>query len=457
MQARQSRQVESPANRSGDAASSPHMLPQQRMTRRTTARAILARIAWVVVALLTVSVFALSLPDYFTQMGAVCPASPCVNGQLSAIQAQALGRLGLSLGDYAVAFVALNIASSAFWLLIAMLLIWRGAADRMTLFTAFMLVLFGVARFPDAPAALAALHPDWRVPVMALRYLGSACLSFFCYLFPDGRFVPWWTRWVGFAWIVPQIPEFFWPDSPLNPLHYPPALQAAGFLGFVLSVVVAQAYRYRRVSTPIQRQQTKWVIFGVALALTGFLALTFITPLVFPATQAFSFSVPSFLAASYLVMLLLPLSLAIAMLRHQLYDVDLLINRTLVYGSLTAILSAIYFISVITVQAVITAITGAQRESPLALVASTLLTVALFQPLRLRIQRAIDRRFYRSQYNAARTLERLAAGLRQEVDLQTLSDHLLRVVRETMQPTHLSLWLRKTDSPTNRREEIPTE
>jgi hypothetical protein len=406
-----------------------------------------------VVALLTVSVFALSLPDYFAQMGAICPASPCVNGQLSTAQAQALGRLGLSLGDYAAAFVALNVASSAFWLLIAALLIWRGAADRMTLFTAFMLVLFGVARFPDAPAGLSAVHPDWWIPVMALRYLGSACLSFFCYLFPDGRFVPWWTRWVGFAWIVPQIPEFFWPDSPLNPLHYPPVLQAAGFLGFVLSVVVAQAYRYRRVSTPIQRQQTKWVIFGVALALTGFLALTFITPLAFPSAQSLAFSVPSFLAASYLVMLLLPLSLAIAMLRHQLYDVDLLINRTLVYGSLTAILSAIYFISVITVQAVITAITGARQESPLALVASTLLTVALFQPLRLRIQRVIDRRFYRSQYNAARTLERLATGLRQEVDLQALSDHLLQVVRETMQPTHLSLWLRKTDSLTNRRDE----
>ena len=334
-----------------------------------------------------------------------------------------------------------------------LLLLWRGGNDRMALFTAFTLLLFGVARFPDAPAALAALHPEWWLPVMGLRYLGSACLSFFCYLFPDGRFIPWWTRWVGLAWIVPQIPEFFWPDSPLNPLHYPPALQAAGFLGFVLSVVVAQVYRYRRVSTPVQRQQTKWVIYGVAIALTGFLALTFITPLAFPSARSLAFSVPAFLAASYLVMLLVPLSLAIAMLRHRLYDVDILINRTLVYGSLTAILFAIYFVSVITVQAIITAMTGDRQESPLAIVASTLLAVALFQPLRLRIQRAIDRRFYRSRYNAARTLERLAAGLRQEVDLQALSDHLLQVVQETMHPTHASLWLRNTDRSTDRSDE----
>ena len=441
-----SRQIESPA---ASASSPAPVSRKQRAARRTTAGTTLARIAWVAVALLTVGVFALSLPDYFTQMRAICPAAPCVNGQLSAIQAQALGRLGIALGDYAAAFVALNIVSSVFWLLIAVLLIWRGAADRMTLFTAFMLVLFGVARFPDAPAALAALHPDWRLPVMALRYVGSACLSFFCYLFPDGRFVPRWTRWVGLAWIVPQIPEFFWPDSPLDPLRYPPALQAAGFLGFVLSVVVAQVYRYRRVSTPVQRQQTKWVIYGVAIALTGFLALTFITPLAFPSARSLAFSVPAFLAASYLVMLLVPLSLAIAMLRHRLYDVDILINRTLVYGSLTAILFATYFVSVITVQAIITAITGDRQESPLAIVASTLLAVALFQPLRLRIQRAIDRRFYRSRYNAARTLERLAAGLRQEVDLQALSDHLLQVVKETMHPTHASLWLRNTERPAN--------
>jgi hypothetical protein len=449
----QSRRIESPATSATNPAPASREQRKARKARPTTTGAILARIAWVAVTLLTVSVFALSLPDYFTQMRAVCPASPCVNGQLSALQAQALGRLGISLDSFAAAFVALNVVSSAFWLLIAVLLIWRGATDRMTLFTAFMLVVFGVARFPDAPAALAALHPDWRLPVMALRYLGSACLSFFCYLFPDGRFVPWWTRWVGLAWIVPQIPEFFWPDSPLDPLRYPPALQAIGFLGFVLSVVVAQVYRYRRVSTPVQRQQTKWVIYGVAIALTGFLALTFITPLAFQSTRPLAFSVPAFLAASDLVMLLVPLSLAIAMLRHRLYDVDILINRTLVYGSLTAILFAIYLVSVITVQAIITAMTGDRQESPLAIVASTLLAVALFQPLRQRIQRAIDRRFYRSRYNAARTLERLAAGLRQEVDLQALSDHLLQVVQETMHPTHASLWLRPTDRLTDRRDE----
>lgn len=421
----------------------------QRKSRRSAVGYTLARALWVAVALLAVSIFALSVPAYATQLHTICVApSSCANGQLTATQAQALAQLGFSLDTYTAAFVALNIVSSAFWLLIAVLLVWRGAADRMTLFTALTLVTFGVARFPDAPAALATLHPNWWLPVMGLRFLGSACLSFFCYLFPNGRFVPSWTRWVAIVWVLLQIPEFFAPASTLNPIRFPPLLQAAGFLGFVLSVVAAQVYRYQRVSTPMQRQQTKWVVFGVVIALSGFLALTFLTPLIFPSTQPLSFSVPSFLAASYGVMLLVPLSLAIAILRHRLYDIDLLINRTLVYGSLTGILSAIYFVSVISGQALIQAITGIHDESPLAVVASTLLAVALFQPLRLRLQRGIDRRFYRRRYDAARTLERLASTLRQEVDLQTLTDQLLHVVKDTMQPAHLSLWLR----PTERRE-----
>jgi hypothetical protein len=412
-----------------------------------------ARALWVVLALLTVGLFVISLPAYAAQMQTLCPTPVCANGQLTAAQAEALVRLGFSLNAYAKAFVALNIVSSACWFLIALLVIWRGGNDRMTIFTAFTLLLFGVARFPDAPAALAAQVPEWWLPVMGLRYLGSACLSFFCYLFPDGRFVPWWTRWVAFAWILPQLPEFFAPSSSLDPMRYPPLLQAVGFLVFVLSVVVAQVYRYRRVSTPLQRQQTKWVVFGVAIALTGFLALTFLTPLIFPTTQPLSFSVPSLLAATYGVMLLVPVSLAIAILRHQLYDIDLLINRTLVYGSLTAILSGVYFLGVVGVQALIQATTGIQKESTLAIVASTLAVAALFQPLRRRLQRGIDRRFYRRRYDTVRTLERLAATFRQEVDLQTLTEQLLYVVRDTMQPAHLSLWLRPTGQPEHEGEQ----
>ena len=137
-----------------------------------------------------------------------------------------------------------------------------------------------------------------------------------------------------------------------------------------------------------------------------------------------------------------PIAIGIAILRYRLYEIDTLINRTLVYGTLTAALVAVYFGGVATTQAIFRALTGQEEQPQLAIVVSTLIIAALFNPLRRRIQSFIDRRFYRRKYDAAKTLEEFSTKLRDETDLEALRDDLVGVVRETMQPAHVSLWLR---------------
>jgi hypothetical protein len=171
-----------------------------------------------------------------------------------------------------------------------------------------------------------------------------------------------------------------------------------------------------------ERQQMKWFAFGLLL-------------LVF----AYPFSPRGLLL--FIVLALLPVAVGVAILKYGLYHLDIIINRALVYGSLTVLLALVYFGGVTATQAIFHALTGQQQQPQLAVVISTLAIAALFNPLRRRIQPFIDRRFYRKKYDARKTLEAFSAKLRDETDLDALSDDLVGVVRETMQPAHVSLWL----------------
>jgi hypothetical protein len=174
------------------------------------------------------------------------------------------------------------------------------------------------------------------------------------------------------------------------------------------------------------------------------------TELVFTPVNPFYYIYDDILYVGVFALLVVPVFTYIAILRYRLYDIDVVINRTLVYGSLTAMLVALYFGGIVVLQRFFVLLTG--QQSTLAVVASTLLIAALFTPLRRRIQSFIDRRFYRSKYDARNTLEAFSAQLRDETDLDALSDDLVGVVRETMQPAHVSLWLRPETPPKGSRQ-----
>ena len=283
-------------------------------------------------------------------------------------------------------------------------------------------------------------------------------IVFLLLLFPNGRLPS--NRWRPFAWVsaavsvVGAILAAIAPDSTPGPNSEANALRSLpnpfGIEGlpnlqqavqvFVLSVgLVATAslvlVRLRN-ARGIERQQIKWLIYSSAM-LIGAVILkdTVFSPL---GVTRWGLWVGYLLVA--VGGLGGPIAIGIAILRYRLYEIDTLINRTLVYGALTAILVALYFSGIVVLQRVFVALTG--EQSTLAVVASTLLIAALFNPLRRRIQGFIDRRFYRHKYDARKTLETFSAKLRDETDLDALSGDLVGMVRETMQPAHVSLWLR---------------
>jgi hypothetical protein len=199
----------------------------------------------------------------------------------------------------------------------------------------------------------------------------------------------------------------------------------------------------------VQRQQSKWIVFAIAtiiLADVVFAVLGLFNPALFQSSSLYALITSNIFL---FVLLLGPVSIYIAIMRYQLYDIDVIINRSLVYGSLTVLLAMIYFGLVIGLGSLVRLFTGQVSQSPIVIVASTLAIFALFQPLRHRIQAVIDRRFYRTKYDAAKIIANFSSTLREEVDLNTLSEHLVAVVQETMQPAHVSLWLRK---PEQRRQ-----
>jgi hypothetical protein len=260
-------------------------------------------------------------------------------------------------------------------------------------------------------------------------------------VFPGGHFVPRWTRWVMVPSLAYWVFDVFFPVAPFNPFFRFPALGNVTFLGILGGMVVVQVYRYRRVSTPTQRQQTKWVVYGVTMGIGGLLLVisiaTFFLSSLFP-----NGSLASLMGSAAVdgLMLLLPLSIGFAVLHSQLWEIDTIINRTLVYGTLTATLALIYVCLVFLLQFLLRGMLN--QHTDVAIGGSTLMIAALFQPLRHRIQQVIDRRFYRHKYDAARALAAFSATLRHEVDLNQLREQLVGVVQETMQPAHVSLWLR---------------
>ena len=334
--------------------------------------------------------------------------------------------------DLVEAFYLLVMPAGYF--ILAFVLFLRRPNDPLAIVTSLMLIFVGPYLIGGVGTTLEAL-PGWFFPANTLSILGILLTLIFIYTFPNGRFVPSWGRWVIASVGVLAVAAMLLNQRTTDVIVITFLISVAFGLG-------CQVYRYRRISTLLEKQQAKWVAFGLLGVLATiawwFLVLVprgYLTPNLMVDADILT------MLGSTIMPLVLPLGITISMLRYRLWDVDLIIRRTLVYAILTGLLAGIYFASVILIQLSLSLL-GGSRESPLITVLTTLMIVALFSPLRRRVQTLIDRRFYRRKYNAEQALATFAAAVRSEVQVEHLSDELLHVVNETVQPERIYLWLR---------------
>jgi hypothetical protein len=401
----------------------------------------LARGAWICFILVEFLILILSLVATRGESYSICPF--IVDCAVSPATVQTLHHLSIAPSSYATYNLVLGLLQSLVFLSIGGFIFWRKSSEPIALVASFFFISIGLSPFfPPTPPST---YPLEAVFSNIYGLCVFTALGFFLVTFPDGRFVPRWSWLLVVLWLVQAI--FNEVSGPYNINSWPPLLTAALEVltyGGTLGVLI---YRYVRVFSYSQRQQAKWLLFGFG----GLFVLIILYDLIGSLVPGLGAPDSLYQLANgtitTITFLLVPLSVSIAILRFRLWEIDLIIRRTIVYSTLTVILVLIYVGLVFIFGTLLRDFLG-QQQNPLVIVASTLVIAALFQPLRHRIQRVIDRRFYRRKYDATRTVEAFSATLRSEVDLSQLREHLLNVVQETMQPAHVSLWLRKSDHET---------
>ncbi len=397
----------------------------------------LARGIWIAFSVVLLVIFVVNIPAFFRYAGNVCTlpdAGYCPTEQFTLAYVRVLEQLHLSVPVAQVVLATLCIAVSVLYWLMGLLIFLRKSHETIGLLVSLLLVMFASSGFLgfNLPGSTPPLFP-LLAEIITYGLMWPATLVFF-FTFPTGRFTPRWT-------LVAFVPFFVVTMLGSIPATEPFVPGIALILTSFLPIGV-QTYRYTHLYAAAQKQQIKWFVFALSVVflLVVVQGILMAVPDAATASAGYQlFNGPFWLLLWTIVFL----GVSVSILRYRLWDIDVIINRTLVYGLLTATLLGLYLLFVFGGQYLLANVLG--PNNPVVLVISTLLVVALFQPLRRRVQRLVDRRFYRSKYDAAQVVARYSATLRNEVDLGQLREQLLAVVQETMQPAHLSLWVRQPE------------
>ena len=417
---------------------------------------IVVRVAWVALAIISVSFYIVGW-----QPAQHLLSQPCVDLALNcfpqASEASLAQKMGLSLELYANGVVLGTGIFIVGTIVVAGIIFWLKTDEVLAVMIGFVLVGFSFVGLITTTAYLQA-HPDLLLPVRLMVGFNNGLFGVFLYLFPTGYFAPRWTRWFAFGGGV-------WAIAKEMSLALIPSLATAPIAGLLtlvdggleITLIVLLIYRYQRVFNPVQRRQTRWVIFGVVIFVLANLSDTSLRQIFAePGAARLIYRLATALPTTTLY-LMLPLSLLVAILFYNLWDVDALINRTLVYGILTTLLAGVYLISVYSLQSAFRLLTG--QSSDWAIVVSTLVIAALFTPVRSRLQRFIDRRFYRARVDFRDAFTAFAREVRTVIDLPELLRLLVNRPNALLHITYSAVFLRQANGTLQLAESLnlPTE
>jgi hypothetical protein len=393
-------------------------------------RLLVARVVWLAVVVLTLG---LAIPGFVVAFDR--PELLQLPEMLGLVE-----RLGL---PNQVVMAAGFLVPMAVVVAVAIFLFWRRSDDRMAMVFSLQLIT-GTAFTTRSLSALEEAYPVVQAPVQLIWLLGFVLITLTLYLFPDGRFVPQSTRLLAIVAVVlvvlsPGLPEGLLrlprAQEEMSAWHWRAAV--VGVLALWGIGLAAQIYRYRRISGPVERQQAKWVMFTFG-TFVAVIALGIVIPSLFLDLPGVWFAIV--LLACVPLAIAFPISIAIAILRYRLYDIDRIISRTLSYALVTALLAGVYASVVLILGQAFGGV--GERLPSWVVAAATLAAAAAFRPVRRHVQAVVDRRFNRRKYDAAKTVQAFSIRLRDEVDLDTVAAELLAVTDQSLQPTMASLWLR---------------
>lgn len=409
------------------ATAEPVIRPESAVPGLKGRRLALVRGAWAVLVSLNLVLFVVAVPALFLHRSA--PPEPVRAG---------LAQLGLSEGLYAAYFTGLLTIFGLGCFAVAAVVAWRRSTEFMGLFVSLFLVSFGAVNAPNVQA-LEAVHPAWGLPVKFAWGILLVFLILFPFIFPDGRFVPRWTRFLAGLLSLGAIGALFFGGGSASD---PPGSLGLMLISGLLAGVVAQIYRYLRVSDPAQRQQTKWVVFGMTLYIlvqvAGTLAPISLSGPGVPALLYNTADVTVITLAAFLV----PATIGVAVLRYRLWEIDIIINRALVYGALTAIIGGTYVLVVGGLGTLLQA-----RGNLLVSLLATGVVAVLFAPLRDKLQRGVNRLMYGERDDPYAVISRLGERLESTPAPDAVLPTIVESVKEALRLPYAAITLEDDDVP----------